>query len=98
MDFPSVLLLALGLLLGSAWVTIFVGELMASRRGLASITDAPEVPGEPTPKRPVCAWQRWLLAPLLIVCGSLAVLLAIVVVAPPVLAVKWIRCLTTRST
>ena len=81
-----------------AWVTIFVGEFIAWRRELPSITDAPDLPPVRHAERTIPAWKQWVFGALVTAWLLPIVLLSFLVVAPPVLAATWLSRLTNRST
>jgi len=85
------------LFVGAAWVSLFLGELTAWRRGLPGLTDRPELP--PLPERPPAPGWQQALAVALLVLLSPVVLLCVVLVVPPLLsATRLIRaCERTRT-
>jgi hypothetical protein len=82
------ILLTLAGVLGAFWVSVFLGELVAWRRGIASLTDTPPLPPESTARRKPAWWEYvcWWVVFIVFVVPIAA--FALILVAPPVYAVS----------
>jgi hypothetical protein len=80
------ILTALAVFLAATWVAMLVGELVAWRRGLPSITDTPDLPPR-TAQRTLAWWEHALWGAFFVVAVVPIVAIVLVFVAPPVLAV-----------
>jgi hypothetical protein len=91
------ILLMTSCVLGAFWLAVFVGEFVAWRSGLASITDCPPLPPLKSPARTV-TWREHFCWGLLFVVFVLPIVaIAFIMVAPPTLAVSLIARLTRRA-
>jgi hypothetical protein len=76
------------LFVGIAWVSLFLGELTAWRRGLPGLTDGPELPPL-SEGRPALRWRKAFAVALLLVLSPV-VLLCVILVVPPLLSATWV--------
>lgn len=89
-------LLTVAVILGFAWVTLFVSELIAWRRGHSIVDEFRDEPPSPAKDQPIKGPWKWLL-----VTGSMVILIpaaivSMVILLPPLMAVKGISRLTRR--
>jgi len=82
------ILTALAVYFAAMWIATFVGELVASRRGLPCILDTPDLPPDTARPRALAWWKHALWWALLIVVVVPLTALAIILVAPPLLGVN----------
>lgn len=88
---------ALLCVLGVFWLAGFVGELIAWRRGLPSITDSPPLPPVAGPARTIAWWEHVGWGVFFVVFVVPLVAVALIIVAPPVIAVSLIAKFAGRT-
>jgi len=89
---------ALLCVLAALWIAGFVGELVAWRRGLPSITDSPPLPPVAGVARSLAWWEHVCWGAFFAVFVLPLVGVALIIVAPPVFAVSLLARPTRRPT
>jgi hypothetical protein len=92
----SRVLLAAPAVLGFIWAALFVSELIAWRRGHSIMDEFTEEPPLPTDSKPLKGPGLWLLIAGFFIVLVPAAVVGMVLIMPPLWAVKWISRLTGR--